>query len=250
MYTPTALHTSSSAGGAAAVDAAGPRTQLRQSLRSMSYSQGQEALQAKRSPEGEAPKNKANKPYTAVQNGTRTVLNPAKPNGKTLYFFYGYDGSKSEQKDMKAEAAYLEDDVKAAAARGFKVVYDKAGTMADFLSALYDGTCYGIYWSAHGDGKGGIWTSDGKVVKPADVDKSRVSKKIQYLILASSGKAATEWKKAVGSGCQFEGWVNSTYKSETIDFTSKSMLDSWSSHKGMTPGKELDDYVNDAAKAR
>ena len=194
---------------------------------------------------------KAKKKYTVQGSGAKTVFIPTKPNGKTLYFFFGFDGSAKEQKEMKDEAPHIEDDVKNAASSGFKVVYDKGGTKAEFLAALYDGTCYGIYWSAHGDGKGGIWTSDGKVVKPSQVKKSSVSAKLNYLILATCSSAAADWSKSLPSGVQFQGWVNSTYASETKDFTTDDGKDdAKTSHKGTNPNKELDDYISDAAKAK
>lgn len=192
------------------------------------------------------------KPFVVAGEGERKDLIPKNWNGKTLYFFFGYTGSKKDQKMRDAETADLEDDVLNAAARGFWVTYDKAGTKSDFISAIYDPTCYGVYWSGHGYPSGNVQSSDGKVIRPEDVDVKLRSTHIQYLILAAcnSGVAAKKWKKAMGTQCQFEGWVNLTNTSETKDFTSDAFLDSWSSHGGMNPDKELGDYINAAEKAK
>jgi hypothetical protein len=192
------------------------------------------------------------KPFTVSGSGDRKLFIPKKPNGKTLYFFFGYTGSEKDQKMRDEEAPEVEDDVLNAAARGFKVVYDKAGSQAEFFDAVYDAQCYGIYWSGHGYVNGNIQSSDGKVIRPEDVDETKRSKNIRYLILAAcgSGLGVKRWQKVMGSQCQFEGWVDLTYTSETKDFTSSSWLDSWASHKGMNSDKELQDYINDAEQAK
>jgi hypothetical protein len=192
------------------------------------------------------------KPFTVSGTGEHKVFTPLKPNGKTLYFFYGYTGSKEDQKMRDDETANVADDVLNAAASGFKVVYDTAGTKAEFLSALYDPTCAGIYWSGHGGG-GGFQTSDGGWVDPSDINPKSVSPKLVYLILAAcqSGTKAKEWKAAVGSSVQFQGWVKNTNTSETNDFTSTASIgDSWVSHNGTMPGMELAGHINSAASAK
>lgn len=192
------------------------------------------------------------KPFTVAGSGERKILTPKKPNGKTLYFFYGYTGSKSDKKMRDSETADLEDDVLKAAASGFKVVYDKAGTKAEFRTALYDPDCHGIYWSGHGGG-GSIQTSDGLFVSPSDIDPKKVSGKLVYLILAAcqSGTKQKEWKAAVGTSVQFQGWIQNTNPSETRDFTSEATVgDSWASHNGTIPGMELDDHINSARNAK
>ncbi len=195
---------------------------------------------------------KKTKPFTVAGSGERITLIPKKPNGKTIYFFFGYTGSKKDQKMRDEEAPDLEDDVYRSAAQGFTVVYDKAGSYSDFFGAIYDPNCYGIYWSGHGYMNGNIQSSDGKVIRPEDVDVTKRSSKIAYLILAAcgSGLGAKKWQKAMGSQCQFEGWMDLTNTSEAKDFTSSAWFDSWSSHKGMNPDKELADYINDAEKAK
>jgi hypothetical protein len=195
---------------------------------------------------------KKTKPFTVSGSGDRITLIPKKSNGKTLYFFFGYTGSKKDQEMRDKEAPDLEDDVYISAAKGFTVVYDKAGSYSDFFGAIYDPNCYGIYWSGHGYMDGNIQSSDGKVVRPEDVDVTKRSSKIAYLIWAAcgSGLGAKKWQKAMGEQCQFEGWVDLTNTSEAKDFTSSSWLDSWSSHKGMNKNKELADYINDAEKAK
>jgi hypothetical protein len=192
------------------------------------------------------------RPFTVEGKGERIVLNPRRPTGKTLYFFFAYTGSKKDQSMRAAEEGDLEDDVYRSAAQGFKVVYDKAATKQEFLDAVYDSSCYGIYSSGHGDMKGSIQTSDGKFVGPGDIDVTRRSPRIQYLILGAcgSGVAAKEWEKAMGPQCQFEGWVNETPTAEAVDFTSDSWLDPWFSHNGMRPDRELRDYIHDAKMAK
>lgn len=192
------------------------------------------------------------KPFTVAGTGERKVFTPKNPLNKTLYFFFGYTGTKKDQGMRDEETGDLEDDVLNAAARGFKVVYDKAGTYADFYAAIYDSDCYGVYWSGHGYMNGNIQSSDGKSIRPDDVDKTKVSKRIVYLILAAcgSGLGAAKWKAVMGAQCQFEGWVKTTNTSETNDFTSEATLgDSWASHHGLHPDKELRHYVNDAGRA-
>ena len=152
-----------------------------------------------------------------------------------------------------SEAPDLEDDVYAAAAKGFRVVYDKAGTKDEFLQALYDPSCYGIYWSGHGAMDGTVQTSDGKWVGPGDIDATKVSPSTRYLILAAcgSGIAAKAWQAVLGPRCRFEGWVDVTTTAQTRDFTSSSWLfDSLTSHGGMHPEMELEDYIELAEKAK
>ena len=196
---------------------------------------------------------KDSKPFTVSGSGERKVLTPKSPNGKTLYFFFGYTGSETDIGMRDSETADLEDDVIGAAASGFLVIYDKAGTRAEFFEAVNDSNCYGIYWSGHGYMNGNIQSSDGQAIRPEDVDVTKRSPKITYLILEScgSGKGADKWKKAMGSQCQFEGWVETTTTSEANDFTSSAVLgDSWISHGGMNPDKELADYISDAGAAQ
>jgi hypothetical protein len=192
------------------------------------------------------------KPFTVEGSGERKTLIPKTPNGKTIYFFFGYTGSKKDQGMRDDETEDLEDDVLASAARGFKVVYDKAGSYTEFFDAIYDSSCYGVYWSGHGYMNGSIQSSDGKSIGPDDVDAKKVSKKIVYLILAAcgSGLGADKWKKVMGSQCKFEGWKEKTNISETNDFTSDALGDSLSSHGGMNPDMELKDYINEAENAK
>jgi hypothetical protein len=211
--------------------------------------QGKETVQLK---PNSSERSKKVKPFTVEGSGDRITLIPKKPNGKTLYFFFGYTGSKKDKEMRDEEAPDLEDDVYRSAAQGFKVVYDKAGNYNDFFGAIYDPNCYGIYWSGHGYMNGNIQSSDGKVIRPEDVDAKKRSPKITYLILAAcgSGVGAKRWQKVLGSQCKFEGWVDLTNTSETKDFTSDAWFDSWSSHGGINPNKELADYINDAEKAK
>lgn len=196
--------------------------------------------------------------YDANTNGTKVVLTPAKPNGKTIYFFFGYVlGSVTDMKMRDEELSYLEDDVVDAAERGFKVVYDKSGTKAEFEAALYDSSCYGIYWSGHGidKGNGTIQTSDGKTIRPSDLDPNKVSGKLQFLILAAcqSGTGKDAWEKLIKKkavDAEFQGWVDNTTTSETNDFTDDAYFDSFVSHNGTDTDKELDDYIDKAEKAK
>ncbi|MEQ9625731.1 DUF4280 domain-containing protein [Coleofasciculus chthonoplastes] len=199
-------------------------------------------------------KSVAIKPFTVQCSGNKITLIPKKTNGKTLYFFFGYKNSKTDNKMRDKEVPYLEDDVYRSAAQGFKVVYDKAGNYKDFFDAIYDPNCYGIYWSGHGS-NGNIQSSDGKWIRPEAVNPNRVSPNIAYLILATcnSGRGAKRWQTIIGTQCQFEGWVYLTDTSETIDFTSDAWFDWFDSlipHGGSNPNKELVDYINDAKKAK
>jgi hypothetical protein len=192
-------------------------------------------------------------------NGTKVILTPVKPNGKTIYFFFGYKLNSTQDMSMRdSELEGLEDDVIDAADRGFKVVYDKSGTSAEFEAALYDSSCHGIYWSGHGidKGNGAIQTSDGKVMRSSDFDPNKVSGKLQFLILAAcqSGTGKDAWEKLINkkaADAEFQGWVDDTTTDETNDFTDEAMIgDSWYSHNGTDPDKELDDYIDKAEKAK
>ena len=215
-------------------------------IEGMGYDQATAALKPKGP--SDAKDVKKDKPFEVAGSGERKVFTPKKPNGKTLYFFYGYTGSKKDQKMRDSEVAHVEDDVLYAAATGFKVVYDKAGTREDFFNAIYDSTCVGLYWSGHGYMNGNVQSSDGRTIRPEDVDTKRRAPNIKYLILAAcgSGTGQERWKSVLGEQCQFEGWVEITTTSETRDFTSSRALDSWASHKGLQPDKELRDYVQHA----
>jgi len=189
--------------------------------------------------------------FSVEGKGEQKIYKPKNPNGKTLYFYFGYTGSEEDKKMRKKEEDNLEDIVLASAYRGFKVVYDKAGTKKEFLEAINDSDSYGIYWSGHGYMNGDIQSTDGKVISPSDIDKTKRSSNLKFLILAAcgSGKAASKWKKALPNSALFEGWKNTTNISETNDFTSTAFIgDSLISHKGMTPDKELIDYINYADK--
>lgn len=192
---------------------------------------------------------KSKKPFTVAATGGRKILTPTKPNGGTIYFFYGYTGSQKDQDMRSKETANLADDVIAAAVKGFKVIYDEAGTEKDFENAIYDSSTAGIYWSGHGYPNGDIQSSDGKQISPGNLDAKKVSKKIKFLILATCNSAVGQkaWERLIGGKAEFEGWINTTNTSETNDFTSDSLLDSWVSHSGTNPDKELDDYIDDAA---
>ncbi len=192
---------------------------------------------------------KDKKPFTVAATGGRKILTPTKPNGGTIYFFFGYTGSKKDKEMRSKETENLADDVIDAALKGFKVVYDEAGTEKDFKDAIYDSTTAGIYWSGHGYPNGDIQSSDGKQISPSALDPKKVSKKIKFLILATCNSAVGQkaWKRLIGGKAAFEGWINTTNTSETNDFTSESLFDDFSSHNGTNPNKELDDYIDDAA---
>jgi len=194
---------------------------------------------------------KSKKPFERAASGTQTIYTPkVGGNGKTLYFFFGYTGSKKDQAMLDQEDQYLTDDIFAAIRQGFTVVYDTAGTRTSFLAAVYDATCYGVYWSGHG-GSGGIQGSDGSWITHSDVDASKVGGGCQYLILAAcqSGTAEAGWKKAMGSQCKFQGWVPLTNTGETIDFTDSAAVgDSWWGHGGVDESMELRDYINHAGQ--
>jgi len=193
---------------------------------------------------------KSKKPFTVAGSGDRKILTPNKPNGATMYFFYGYTGTKKDQSMRDSETANLADDVIDAAAKGFKVIYDEAGTKQEFEDALYDSSCAGIYWSGHGYPNGDIQSSDGKVISAGDFDPKKVSGKLKFLIFAACNSAQNSkgWKNLIGGKAAFEGWKDVTTTSETNDFTEDSALDSWVSHEGTNPDKELDDYIDDADK--
>lgn len=191
------------------------------------------------------------------QSDGRYTLIPPNPNGRTLYFFYGYNNTREDRIARAREAPHIADDVVAAAARGFHVVYDEAGTLLDFGNALYDPNCYGIYWSGHGgateEGQltGRIWTSDDQTFGADNVNPDRVSPNLRFLILAAcgSGVTARQWQRVLPAQCRFEGWEQLTTSSEGVDFTSTALVgDSWVSHGGMHPDLELPDYINYATE--
>ena len=187
--------------------------------------------------------------YTVGVTGSRKVYEPVRPNGKTLYFFFGYTTQEKDQEMLEEEAPDLEDDIRNAASGGFRVVYDRAGSRESFLEALYDADCAGIYWSGHGSMDGRIQSSAGDLIGPSDVDRTRVNPDLGYIILAAcgSGLGAARWRAVLPAGAQFEGWTETTTVAETRDFTSRvPLLDDLWSHHGMNPGKELDDYIDDA----
>lgn len=200
------------------------------------------------------------KPYMATAGGkNRTILTPRgkKWNGKTLYFFYGYKDTGNDPRYREKEAAALDDDVERAAAMGFEVVYDLKGTSEDFMAALGDPNCYGIYWGSHGSSSGLIQGSDGKFFGVRQVEEAvskgalKVSGKIQYLVLAAcfSATQRKRWEKLL-PGCQFEGWIPSAYPSDGVDFTSRTERDEERPHGATNPDKELDDYIQDAYEAK
>lgn len=224
---------------------------IRKSLRGMSYEEGQTQLKPG-SPDGTLKDKKASGLITVVGTGARKTYVPKTPNGKTLYFFYGLKGDAKDKGYRDTMDDYVEDDVAAAVLQGFQVTYDRAGTKADFLNALYDAACFGVYWCGHGFMDGTVQTSDGGRVGPSDIDKTQVSSNIQYLILAAcgSGKGMAQWKAKMGPQCLFQGWVNTVSLAKVNDFTTDSILDSYSGHEGTDPNMELDDYIGRAAAAK
>ena len=192
--------------------------------------------------------------FTVTNVGGQKILTPTAHNGRTIYFFYGYTGSKSDKRMRGKETANLADDVIDAALRGFKVVYDEAGTKADFEAALYDSKTSGIYWSGHGSGTGVIQTTDSGTMSATDFDATKVGSNMQFLIFAScnsgQGTGKSDWEKLINKQAvdiEVEGWDKVTYIKETNDFTSSSgHRDYKSSHKGLNPDKELIDYIDKA----
>ena len=249
-------HEKKSSGVSSATTESMSPTSSRSGLMGLGYEAALAALSplsgaSKASPSAEKSVAKSQKPFTVSGSGQRRVFNPKQPNGKTLYFFFGYTGSSGDRSMRDSETADVEDDVLYAAAQGFTVVYDLAGTHADFYAALYDSTCYGIYWSGHGYMDGDIETSDGLTLSPSDVDTSRRASGIQYLVFAACGSGIKQaaWQRAMGPQCKFQGWVDITYVSETNDFTSTDMQDSLSGHNGTDEGMELRDYINEASRS-
>lgn len=229
-----------------------PRSGARNSLRGVGYEKGKQQLKPG---DGDATlaKKKELGIITVVGTGTRKTYVPKKPNGKTLYFFFGLKGDAKDKGYRDTMDNDVEDDVASAVLQGFQVTYDRAGTKADFTGALYDSNCFGVYWCGHGYMDGSIQTSDGGRVKPEDVDKTRVSGNIQYLILAAcgSGKGMAKWKAAMGPQCLFQGWVNTVSLAKVNDFTSEAAIgDSWSGHEGTNEDMELDDYIARARAAK
>ncbi len=213
------------------------------------YAAGKAATQ----PQSSAKSATSSDPYTVVGSDDHFEITPKKPNGKTLYFFFGYKNTEKDIGMRASETSAVEDSVYGAARRGFKVVYDKGGTKAEFLAAVYDPDCFGIYWSGHGYMNGGIQASDSASIGPADIATPSVSKNLQYLILAACGTGVDQagWQKALGPKVQFQGWVPTTTASEANDFQTEAFLgDSASSHNGTNPDKEMRHYVADAEAAK
>lgn len=186
-------------------------------------------------------------------SSTRFDFRPLQPNGRTLYFFFGFTNSASDQSALEAEAPFIEDDVIHAANQGFRVIYDLECTPADFAQALYNPTCYGIYWSGHGDIEhpGNILMSTRQSVPPEAVNRDQVSPNLRYFILAAcySARAEQRWRAVLPQQCQFEGWVDLTNTAEAEDFTSSAVIgDSWVAHGGLNPDQELRDYVDAAGE--
>ena len=187
--------------------------------------------------------------YSVVTKGKKETYTPTKPNGKTLYFYFGFKPDEKDKGLLAQEAPKVEDDIKRAARSGFKVVYGKQASRQDFLDALYDPRSAGLYWSGHGYMNGNVQSSSRETIGPEDVDKTRVNPKLQFVILAAcgSGLAAKKWKAVLPAKANCEGWTEITTTKETIDFTTDSLPgDGLWSHHGMNPDKELDDYIDDA----
>jgi len=239
------------------------KLQLKQGLRGLSYADQMARISprlgASRSPGATSVQLSQDKDQvndqTTIQvqaSGSRKTYVPSQPNGKTLYFFFGLKDTEKDRGFLDTMDEHVEDDVASAVTQGFTVCYDQAGTKADFLAAVYDQTCYGIYWCGHGFMDGDIQTSDGSWISPSDIDKTMTSGNIQYLILAAcgSGLAQEQWQEVMGSQCRFQGWVKKVNLSQVNDFTSDGgMLDGVFGHKGTTPSMELDDYIDVAQDA-
>ena len=239
-----------SGGGAAAKrpeQPAPPLTSRRPDAKAESAGAGGPTAKSDKLPGGATVKR--TRKYTMVAKGKKRIYTPKKPNGKTLYFFFGFKPHEKDQKMLAQEAPDVEDDVKRSAKKGFKVFYYKAATKQDFLNALYDPRASGLYWSGHGYMNGDVSSSNSERISPSSVDKAKVSPQLKYLILAAcgTGLGAAKWKAVLPPKAQFEGWKDVTTSSETNDFTDDALIgDGWKSHKGMNPEKELDDYIEDA----
>ncbi len=196
--------------------------------------------------------------YVIAHSGSRYTLIPHQPNGRRLYFFYGYEsGSTTDQAARDGEAPFIEDDVIYAARSGFTVVYDLEGTGGNFVEAIFNPATYGIYWSSHGDMEGNIWASDNFLIRPEHISANshgrQISPNLRYFILAACGSArsAAAWQRVLPQGCQFEGWLNLTSDREGIDFTDSALseeLDQFFPHRGLHPDRELRDYIDDVRR--
>ncbi|WP_155834661.1 hypothetical protein [Leptolyngbya sp. PCC 6406] len=195
--------------------------------------------------------------HILVIDGTRYTLVPSRPNGRTLYFFFGFPpGSTSDQEMREEEAPFIEDDVIYAAEQGFTVIYDLEGTAQDLGNAIFDPQAYGIYWSGHGNGRGYIWTSDDRLIAPESIRSGvaagrQVAPNLSYFILAAcnSAQIAEEWQGVLPSQCRFEGWVDTVSTSQGIDFTDSGRFgDSLFPHGGTNPDMELRDYIDAALR--
>ncbi len=246
MYQPkTDVTTQADRSGAAQPSS---RQAIQKSLRGTSYAEG--AAQLK--PDDTLKAKKKAGAVTVVGTGARRTYVPKKPNGKTLYFFFGLKGNKKDLGIRDDLDNSIEDDIASAVLQGFTVTYDRAGTKADFLAALYDSNCFGLYWCGHGYMDGTIQSSAGAKIRPSDIDKTKVSSNIQYLILVAcgSGVAAKAWKAAVGAQCRFQGWVKAVNLNQVKDFNTDSILDKYVGHTGTDESMELDDYIAVAARAK
>jgi hypothetical protein len=161
----------------------------------------------------------------------RVVHEPLAPgigDGKSVFMIFGLKmHAPLDQSFLERMREHITDDVETLQRAGYTVVVDEQGTHQDFLDAVY-GQGEGaqgrppaaILWTAHGLDDGSVETCDGGIVRPDDLDASKVSPDLKLVIFASCyvGSRSRTWRKALGGKPLVVGWGRPVTVDRAVEF--------------------------------
>ncbi|MCB9558290.1 MAG: hypothetical protein H6707_19390 [Deltaproteobacteria bacterium] len=144
--------------------------------------------------------------------------------GEGFFFLFGLNRYRGRDQEMlKRELAAIQDDIEVLRKAGYTVVIDKQATRATLrqtLAGAQEAPAAGIYWSAHGNPDGSVETSDGKRIRPDDIDPERVRSELRLFIMSACYSAARSraWRDALGGRALVVGWGRPVTIDRAVDF--------------------------------
>ena len=155
--------------------------------------------------------------------------NPVKytdPDGETnIYFIYTF--GENDDSMLVSEIWSQFKNIKDTLSSGVSAKLIIRGTQSDILQAIQDPECYAVITSGHGCDDGTICTADNLYFSPNNIDKDKLSPKLQLVIFENcfQGSFEKEWEEAFGGNVDVVGWKGTTNTMETISFNTVGIFD-------------------------
>lgn len=153
--------------------------------------------------------------------------------GKTVYMFIGFKGTRHDQGMRRSVEPFFVDDVQRMRNHGYKVVVDTRGTQAAFQKAVDDDNNAGIIWAGHGVKTGIQDSKSGHIFTPNHIRPNPKSQ-MRFCIFETclAGHSEKAWESRLNTDVKAHNRV--IYTSEIREFADPDPFDK----------NELDDFIS------